>query len=316
MEALIPMLKNVLIFVALAIPGYILVKSGSLKDSHSGVLSKLLMYVGLPFLILSGTLGVSFDEETVTSVVIVALLGTAITFLFFFLSSLITKYEPDGKKRGMLRFCEIFSNNGFLGLPIAAAVFGQSSLVFTYLVILNIITNTLLYTLGIYLVSNDKSTIKLNNVLLNPVLIAFVLGVILNLLGVTKAVPEITSYSDHFKGIVTPISMTILGMKMGGIRLGLIFSSKRTYLVSAIKLVAVPIIATIILIAINAIFSVGRDMVIATFVAFAMPVAGLASAFADRYSGDTEGAVVYTLGSTLFSVVTIPLLYGLVCLVI
>ncbi len=45
------------------------------------------------------------------------------------------------------------------------------------------------------------------------------------------------------------------------------------------------------------------------FVAFAMPTAGLASAFADSLGGDTKNAVAFTLGTTIISIVTIPVLY-------
>ena len=319
MDTFFPLLKNVILFVCLALPGYILVKTGSIKQESSGVLSKLLMYVGLPFMILSGTLGVNLNADTVKTILITAVIGIAITLLGVLLTSLITKKTTPNnqdyteKMRGMIIFAEAFSNNGFLGLPIVAAVFGQESLVFTCLVVLNIITNILLYTIGVYLVSCDKRTIKLNNVLLNPVLIAFIIGILLNLLNVKELLPEVLTYSDHFKNIVTPISMTILGMKMGAIKISEIFKSKNTYLTSAVKLILLPTLATLIAFGINAIFTIGNDLIIAIFIAFAMPTAGLSSAFADKYDGDTKGAVIYTLGSTLFSVVTIPLLYMLLC---
>lgn len=46
METFIPLLTNVIIFVALAIPGYLLAKFGVIKEAQSGVLSKVLMYLG------------------------------------------------------------------------------------------------------------------------------------------------------------------------------------------------------------------------------------------------------------------------------
>ena len=39
MDAFIPMLKNVIIFIGLAVPGYLLVKSGTMKQEQSGALS-------------------------------------------------------------------------------------------------------------------------------------------------------------------------------------------------------------------------------------------------------------------------------------
>lgn len=322
MEAFIPMLKNVILFVLLAVPGYILVKCKALKQEQTGVLSKLLMYVGMPFLIISGTLGISFNKETISGMAFSAILGIILTFGFFFLSKLLSRIKSvesldplwNKKRQGIIRFSQIFANNGFLGLPLAAAVFGSSSPVFTYLVVLNIINNVFIYSLGTYLISGDKNTISLKSTLLNPVLLSFIIGIILNLLGVSKMVPELVTFSDHFKNLVTPISMLILGMKLAGIKFSSMFKSRGLYYVSSIKLILFPAIA----VALTYLFTIivptdSVNLILAMFIAFSMPVAGLATAFADRYDGDTENAVIFTLGTTILSIITIPLLYMLLC---
>ena len=155
MSEFVIMLRNVLLFVALAIPGYILVKTRLMGEKSSGVLSKLLTYLGMPFLILSSTLNISFTGEFAIKIVLVGLAGVVFTVLFFLLSALLIKNKEDEKRKGMARFCMVFSNNGFLGIPLAKAVFGDSPVV-TYLIILNIITNVLMFTLGVYLISGDK----------------------------------------------------------------------------------------------------------------------------------------------------------------
>ncbi len=324
LEAFLPMLKNVLVFIALAVPGYILVKTRVLKQEQSGVLSKLLMYVGMPFLILSGTIGVELTGETALNLVYALLIATGLTFVFFFISILLVIKEKNRgddqlwnkKVDGMERFCSIFSNNGFLGLPLAIAVFGGESSIFAYVVVFNIVTNTLMYTIGVYLVSGDKKTIDVKSIFLNPVLIAFILGLILNLVGVKKYIPEIVTFSDHFKNIVTPLSMTILGMKMGGIKFKEMLGCWKTYYVSFKKLILVPVISVALVIALNKLFGLDENMIMATFISFAMPTAALAPVFADRYGGDVKGATIYTLGNTVLSLVTIPLLYLLLCAII
>jgi predicted permease len=160
----------------------------------------------------------------------------------------------------MMRFCMVFSNNGFLGIPLAKAVFANSPVV-TYLIILNIITNVLMFTLGVYLISGDKSTISVKKALLNPVLIAFVLGVILNLVNVKDYVPEIATFSTHFSNIVTPLSMTILGMKMAGVKFLSLFTKASMYFVSAIKLLAVPALAVGIMFLLKLVFAVTSEMI-------------------------------------------------------
>lgn len=315
MDALWIMFKNVMVFVALAIPGFLLVKGKELTQAQSGALSKLLMYVGMPFLILTNSIKISFDGELLLMIGVVAVIGVAYTFAMFFVSKPLTDMEKQEKTKGMMRFCSVFSNSGFLGIPLAMAVFGAGSKVLTVVIILNIITNVLMYTLGVYLVSGDRTAMSLKKAFLNPVLIAFVVGIIVNLLKVHEYVPELVTYSNHFSNLVTPVSMTILGMKMAGINFADLFKSWRTYYVSALKLVVFPLVVVLLAIVLKmAIPVITTEVVFGIFIAFATPTAGLASTFSDNYNGDTDNAVAFTLGSTLLSVVTIPLFYWLITL--
>jgi predicted Na+-dependent transporter len=52
-----------------------------------------------------------------------------------------------------------------------------------------------------------------------------------------------------------------------------------------------------------------NNAILGFFIAFAMPTGGLASTFADGFNGDTENAVIMTLGTTVLSIVSIPILY-------
>lgn len=316
-DALIIMLKNVIVFVALAIPGYLLVKAKKLKPEQSGGLSMLLMYVGMPFLIFSSTINnVTFSGELLVTIGIVLLIGIAYTFVAFFASKPLNQMEREQKTQGMMRFASVFSNNGFLGIPLAMAVFGADSMALMVVIILNIVTNVLMYTLGIYLISGDKKAISFKKAFLNPVLLAFIAGVVANLINVKGYVPEVATYSNYFSNIVTPISMTILGMKMGTVKFTKLFKSWKLYYVSSLKLIVFPIIITAIVFILRQVTTlVTTDMMLGIFVSFAMPTAGLSSTFADSFNGDTENAVAFTLGSTILSIVTIPLLYWVVCLI-
>ena len=78
------------------------------------------------------------------------------------------------------------------------------------------------------------------------------------------------------------------------------------------KLIIVPIIA----VGITFILGLGKDFIAGVFVAFAMPTAGLASTIADKVDGDDENAVIYTLGTTVLAVITIPLCYFILTILI
>ena len=312
MDALITMFRNVIVFVLLAVPGAVLVKTKMLKTEQTHTLSKLLLYVGMPFLILKSTLNVSFNGELLKIVLLSAGIGVAYTFLWIFLSKPFTKMEKNDSTRGVMRFCAVFTNNGFLGIPLAQAVFPDKPLVMTCLIIINIITNAVMYTVGVFMISRDKSTISAKKAVFNPVLIAFVIGLILNVLGVQSYVPEIVSYAGHLGSLVTPLSMIILGMKLGSVKILPMFTSWKTYFVSALKLVVVPAVAVAIGFALKGAFTFGEDLILGLFVSFAMPTAALATTFADCYGGDVDNAVSFTLGTTILSIAVIPLLYWVV----
>ena len=139
MDALFIMFKNVLVFVALALPGFILVKSKILSQEQSGSLSKLLMFVGMPFLILTSVINnISFDANLLATIGIVFAIAIIYTIVAFFASKPLSSMEKQEKTRGMIRFSMVFSNNGFLGIPLAMAVFGANSMVVMVVIIINI----------------------------------------------------------------------------------------------------------------------------------------------------------------------------------
>lgn len=312
MDTLLVMLKNVIIFVLLAVPGALMVKGKLLTGKDCGVMTKLLTYVGMPALILSNALS-EFSRDMIWPLVLTGILGVLFVVLMFALSALLCRGD-DQKRRGMMRFCIIFANNGFIGIPLAEAVLGHDDPVMKYLIVLNIVMNLTMFTLGTYLVSGDKKSMSVKKALLTPVLLAFVAGIVMNVAGVPKFLPEMKDYADKVKGIVTPLSMLVLGVKLAEVPLKKLFASLRMYYVSALRLVAFPVLGVAILLLLDRIpfLGVNPEMIMGFFIAFAMPTAGLAAAFADQYQGDTENAVIYTLGTTVLSIATIPVLYMLV----
>lgn len=310
------MFKNVLIFVMLAVPGYLLVKTKVLKAAETNAMSALLTYVGMPFLILSNLIGVEFTKDLVISVSAVVGVGTVFYLVMFFLSALaFAKKEGEEKKRGAARFCSVFSNAGFLAIPLAQAVFGDSVVV-TYAVVLNVLMNMLMFTVGVVLVSGDRGAMNFKKVLLNPILISFVLGILLNLLKTGERVPEVAEYANYFKNVVTPLSMVVVGMKLGDVRLAGIFTSGKTYYVALFRLVVFPVLGVALMIAARCLFRLNDDTVFGFFMGFSMPTASLACTFADRYEGDVDGSVSYVMGTTILSIATVPVLYALLCLIL
>ncbi len=312
------MLKNVVLFVLLAIPGYLLVKTKRLKSSDSGVLTTILLYLGLPFMIFVNTLNIQISSETIKGILLTAVIFVLGEIALILFSKIFSKFEPLDDQRRMARFCMIIPNNGLIGLPLALAIFENTApLIIVYSAVANVLTNVLWPTYGNYLLSNDKKHISAKGLLTNFVLIAFILGVILNLLGFDGDVKDIVvDYSNYLKGVVVALSMTILGMKFADINITKLFTSVKVFYVSFVRLIISPVLIVGMLLLINLVISIDKAIIIGAYITFSMPVAPIAAMLSDKFGMDSENAVLYTSGSTLFSVVTIPVLYLLLNLII
>ncbi len=311
MDAFFIMLRNVLVFLALAVPGYLLVKLHILKEEDTPPLSKVLVNIGLPFLIFSTTLKMDFSGDAPITLGAIALSSIALLLVTVLIANLVTIKTKDRKVRATANYAMSFSNSGFLGIPLATAVFGASPIV-DYVVVCNVVCCIGLNTIGVYIFTGDKKRISLLKIILNPAFLAFVIGVVINIIGVTKYVPEISLYATNLAGIVTPISMMIVGVKFASIKPLEIFKSLNMYKVSLVKLIVQPVIIVAAMLIVNAFNSIDSAIILGAFMAFSMPSPGTTTSFADMYDGDVDGAVKYTLGTTILSIITIPLLYSLI----
>ena len=318
MSTLILMFRNVLLFVALAVPGFLLAKKGAIKEAHSQGFSLLLTKAAFPIFIFSGTLnGFSFEKESLLLFVkclIPAVLGI---FLFALVVTVLQGKISDRKKRGTMQFCSIFPNNGLLGIPLAMAVLGESPVI-PAMILMNILTNILVYTLGVVQFSGDKSKISVKHALFNPVMIAFLCGVLVQGLGLAEKVPEIGKFADYFGKSVTPLSMTVLGIKLASFPLKKIFLSAESYFVSFIKLVLCPVLVLTLVFGVRSFLPSFADdtILVAAFFTMAMPTAGLASSLAISFGGEEEDAAKFTLGTTLLCIITVPILYWALMLLV
>ena len=311
------MLKNVIVFVALAVPGWLLAKKKLLKGEDCNVLTQLILYVAMPFLVFHSTVSIDFNGRVALELFLVAVITGVGQYVFSLLSGVIAKAEADGKQRGILRFAMVFGNNGFLGLPLVTALFSQSMpLVCTYFVSVGIVTNLTMMFVGDPLVSGEKAEVSLKSVLLSPLTISFALGIGANLSGVTEAVPEIENYAAYLKNLVTPLSMLIIGVKFGQLRVRELFLSKKLYFVALVRLILTPALVVVLLLLARLALPISDPLLIALFVGFAMPSGALTTSLAVKYNVPGNKATVYVLGTTLLSVITLPVMYFLLQLVL
>jgi len=309
MEAFWAMFRIVLLFAALLIPGYVLGKAHGITDVSVLSFSNILMYVAMPFFVFSKLLEIDFSTISVTGIVIAVVWPIALAFALLFLCKLIFT-GSDRRKRSSV-FCSVFPNCGFLGIPLAAAMWPDKPEIVLYLSIFNVVSTFMLLTLGVYILSGSKKQISINKTLVSPIFFAIVLGVAASLLQVNTHFEGLHTYSAILAQLTTPLAMISLGYELSKLNLLKMWQNPGVYLTSSIKLLLSPILTIGALLLIRFVFKVQADssIALAMLAATSVSTAASAPAMAKKYDADSEYTATLTLANTLLCVLTLPLMY-------
>ncbi len=288
----------------LALPGFLLRKSKLLGDNLLNGLSVILLYACTPTLTFYSFQEQEYSIETVRNAGI--LIGLSVILLLFFslfFSLLFGKRLEDVKYRVYNTSC-IFSNCGFMGIPFVQALYPGQNIPVFYVTAFMGVFNMFVWTLGIYLLTHEKSFISLKKAFLNPATLAFLLSFALYVLRINigEYVPWLVRSIGMIGNTTTPISMTILGIRLADVKFRQVFGDWRVYIVCFFRLVLAPLIVFLFLLLVPA------DTMVETilFIIMAMPSAAIVLSFSERYLGDCEDAAICFMCTTVVSVVTIP----------
>lgn len=311
MDTFLPMLGIVLLFAALLIPGYILGKARAITDVAVLSFSNILMYVAMPFLVFSKLLEIDLSSIVLAEILMSALLPIVLELiLLVFCRIVFKKREP--RKRSAA-FCSIFPNCGFLGIPLAAALWPDKPEIVLYISVFNVVSTFLLLTLGVYILSGDKKEISLKKTLISPIFFAIVLGVAGSLLNINEHWGSVSTYAVTLAQLTTPLAMISLGYELSKLNMLKMWANAGVYLTSLIKLILSPLITVGFLALLKYVFrlEIGISIASAMLVATAVSTAASAPSMAKKYDADAEYTAILTLANTLLCIVTLPLMYML-----
>ena len=296
--------EKVLMFVLLMIPGFILGKCKILgKEAVSGF-GEIITKVAMPCLVIVKMLETNIASLGAANVIACIVHVPAFLFLMSFVSRLVFR------ERRVERFCSVFPNCGFLGIPLAVAMFPDIPEVAVFLSIWNIFDSVMVLTFGVDILSDEKRKSNILSVLLKPISIAAVLGIVLSLFNFGSKFPAAVTYTEYFANVTTPLSMTILGYELSKISWKALFSRFETYSVSFMKLCVSPLLALGIAYVFNLIpgISLSPALFAAIFLATGVASASIATALANECGRDASLAAILTVGTTILSVITMPLM--------
>ena len=290
----------VVIFLMMAI-GYFIVKIGLFRPDDSKVLSNLVVYICFPCVLID-----AFQIElTVRAAkgLILAVIAAVAAHAFMLLVVKILE-RPLGLN-SIEKVSIIYTNAGYLVIPLVTAVLGEEWVFYTTAFLL--VQNVMIWTHGVSVLKGSAQQ-DIKKIFLSPNIIALAVALLLFLARIRLPI-VLASCVESMSSLVTPASMLVIGMVIGDVDLKWVFRQKRPYLICLIRLVVIPVTAAAGLGIVERMgFHADAEYILLiVLIAVAAPVAAIITQLAQIYDKDVRYASVINVMSVVFCILTMPL---------
>ena len=289
--------------------GFGVVRGGLVPAESTGAMTALLMKVTLPATIFYSMLR-PFDPDFLWDALLMVVLGLVLHGSYIGLSWLLARVfrVPDGR-RGMWMLCCSFCNNGFMGYPVAYSLFGEEGLALA--VMLGVPFNLMVYTLGAKLAASDRregeeaGRVPWGKVIFSSINLAILLGFTFYCLQVP--VPQaLLEPIGHLSNVTTPLSMVVTGMNLAKGRLADALGDRDAATASLTRLLLLPVLTWAFVEALP--ISNPLDVGVAVII-MAMPSPAVSVVLGEEYGGCVVLGARTVFVSSLFCIITIPLVF-------
>lgn len=312
MSAII-VLGQMIVLFSMMIVGFISYKKGVLSDETAGQMSKLVINVFNPLLIINSVLSPLNDITSKKLWINLSMVG--IYFVILFICGYLTIFilRPKIQQRSMYLLMVLFSNVGFMGIPVAQSIYGKTAV--AYVAFYMLIYNIILYTVGNYLAERSaeefqgKKLFSHGNFLcsikkiLNPGVFASVIAILI-LVSKLQVPSFIVTFCDYMGNITIPVSMILIGVSVAQMNIKQFVGDIKMYGLILLKMIIFPIL----------IIFVFRKIPIDTTIfgvfilEMSMPVGNIVTLMAKEKGADVIYCSKGIILSTLASIITIPII--------
>lgn len=303
-------LTSVLTMIVLLVPGVIFERFRLVPQDFTKGLTNFTLYIAQPFMIINAFLRV-FDKEILLNLGTELLLGIVGYAAAFIVICLMFNKMPEAKK-GVLKFMMLFTNAGFMGLPVLKSIFGaQGDIAVLYATGVIVCHNVLTWTLGVRMLTPKGEKGGVRKVLLNPGVIACAIGILLFVTSAADYMPQFAlDVTQLLAGTVTPLAMYIVGAHLAHFDFRGIFRSWQLLVAVGMRLFVLPcvIFFCYYLIRLTGILPQENMLIAVPFLQLCMPSASVTTMMAQRYGGDAAYASAGVSISTLLSLLSIPVM--------
>ena len=289
--------------------GYFLRKGGIIDAAFSKKLSKLVLNVTQPVLIVTSMMKMEMTAEgtkLLGKILLVSLLVHSFAAVLGWLTMLFLKPST---ARKLSEHSIIFTNVMFFGLPIVSSLFGPETE--TWASFYSIVFHVFAWTYGMMILGRERDDIKLNprKIFLNFGTVPCAIGAICYLLNLGTRLSEwnlggITTAMGYIGSLCTPVSLLVLGGVLATYPMKRLFGDWKIYYTAFIKLLVMPMAVFMIVR-----YGFGLDMKLSMFstIMAALPTASITNMFAELYEIEPGYAATSVGMTTALSVGSLPL---------
>lgn len=287
----------IMIFMGVAI-----VKAGIVKDVESKVLSKIVLYLIIPCVIVNA-FQVDYTAQTVKGLMIAFVASVILQIILLIIVAVMGKVLSLNEVEVASVY---YSNSGNLIVPIVTFILGKEWVL--YGCVFMSVQLVFLWTHCKKIISRERSY-DWKKIVLNINMISIAVGVVLFFTRIR--LPEVIDNTIGAVGnMIGPASMIVTGMLFAGMNLKQIFANKRVYFVSFLRMLVVPLIA-LILIKGSRLAKLSADapkIMLIVFLAVITPSASTVTQMCQVYGNDSQYASAINVVTTLSAIITMPVM--------
>lgn len=302
-------LSNVSVILAYILCGFLIVKSKKGSADHAKTFSAILAYVLSPCMIIDSFLKIEPTRETLVKTALFFLFSLIVQILFLGLLYLVFGKKFEDAKYRIATVSSTLGNVGFLGLPVVTTIFKDQPIVACYSCAYVFSMNLLVFTVGRALITNDKKQASIKSAILNPTTISILIALPLLLFQV-KAPTALAAPLGVLSKATTPVCMFVLGFRLASVKnLKDLFKRPFVYLSCFLKLVVFPFFAFL---CVYFLPFLDETFKFSLFILSGMPSGAIILSISELYGTDSDLCANVLFLSTIFCVLTIPILALLV----
>ncbi len=292
--------------------GFVLGKKHIEPAGTDSVLSKLLNFALAPALTFH-TFFKNFNLSTLSQNYNLILYSCLIMVVAIVLAAPLSGlFIKKGYGRNVYKYAIAFANYGYMGDAIILALFGDQILF--YYMLFKIPMQIVTYSWGMAQLIPGKKGFKGTFVrIVNPNTLALVLGIIAGLLNLKAYTPVfLTDALQSLGKCMGPIAMVLTGFVVSNFDTKKMLSNGKVYAVSFLRLLVLPALYCALLFFAGA----DRQTMVLTLVAYAAPLGLNTVVFPAAYGADTSIGAGMALISNALAILTFPLMYALLSIII